>query len=1034
MLHIFPLFYNFMPRNLNSSTMKRLFQLIALLIFISVSTANAQERHFSYRYSGTTYKAKGGGETTMVNKLSTSPLKGEFIASILPDHKTVWLYSSAINARCTGKGVYQDGGYRYNSPLSNADVLTLVIGDQMPTDGYTIFIKSDNSRIICISTEEDGEYYSVRYDYYNRISAVAAPKNSKRSELERKEAESKASSERLEKELAEERAQREREQKAFDAKLQSSIGSEFPMAHFIDSHGNRVDSSFFKRGKKTLVVTYMVGCTPNRELKKVLDGYPQLSSQIINIHLSQTSYSKFKNNTSAPVRTDRIYYNPDEGDNRNWIYGNTCPCIILLDEYGKVLSYKFGFSREKDLGYITGIINQMLGRKAGNGAPYKVGDYYKNGKTEGIVFEVYDNGYSGKIVSLKHSDKILRWRERGTLNIGKTFGITDGEDIMRYRGLAEYISGDAFSWCRRLGVGWYLPTIEELKSIYANRAVIEPKLTHKFAKHSWSCTESSDNAAYFISNNGYIGTCEKHYGCYVRAVKTFGKRVPRAKQKTTSAPYKIGDFYNENGKTGIVFEVNSDGTSGKIYTISPVSEARWASDQSEADNLVGANDSSDGANNLEAVMRIPDWQSKYPAFAACAKLGDGWYLPAIDELGKIVGISRDCVIPINIIDDVWSSTEDYSRDKVGAWSRGYITNNSENQSCKTNKYCECAVYATARFGESENSKNISYEQSHSPYKVGDLYNEDGKLGVVVETWDSGRSGKILSLTESRKTWSDAECYCKSLGDGWRLPTVEELRLLSLDKNHYNAIEKTFERYGSDLNGSYWSSTKSGNTILNKYPTAYIVKGDGEYSDKPVCNNYYVRAIAEFGTTQRPKTTLAREKSSAPYKVGDYYNDGEKDGIVFEVSADGRHGKIVSIKESMFKLPWSKEGCTFNGAKSKKDGAANMEIIKQQDNWSNNYPAFAWCTTLGDEWYIPSVKELLALYQVREVVNKALPEALKSHYWSSTESKKADKYYKEYYNYYKELSGALCVYIDDGKIYNQAKPKTYEYKLRAVAKF
>ena len=1030
-MHIFPLFYNFMPRNLNSSTMKRLFQLIALLIFISVSTANAQERHFSYRYSGTTYKAKGGGETTMVNKLSTSPLKGEFIASILPDHKTVWLYSSAINARCTGKGVYQDGGYRYNSPLSNADVLTLVIGDQMPTGGYTIFIKSDNSRITCISTEEDGEYYSVRYDYYNRISSVSAPNNSKRSELERKEAESKASSERLEKELAEERAQREREQKAFNAKLQSSIGSEFPMAHFIDSHGNRVDSSFFKRGKKTLVVTYMVGCTPNRELKKVLDGYPQLSSQIINIHLSQTSYSKFKNNASAPVRTDRIYYNPNEGDNRNWIYGRSYPCIILLDEYGKVLSYKFGFSREKDLGYITDIINQMLGRKAGNGAPYKVGDYYKNGKTEGIVFEVYDNGYSGKIVSLKHSDKILKWRERGTLNIGKTFGITDGEDIMRYRGLAEYISGDAFSWCRRLGVGWYLPTIDELKSIYANRAVIEPKLTDKLERY-WSSTEYSADEAYCIEKGtGAVWHSNKYYGCYIRAVKSFGN-VPRQKQKSTSAPYKIGDFYNENGKTGIVFEVNSDGTSGKIYTISPVSEARWASDQSEADNLVGANDSSDGANNLEAVMRIPDWQSKYPAFAACAKLGDGWYLPAIDELGKIVGISRDCVIPIKIIRGVWSSTEKYSRDEVSGYYKRY--SDYDIISDKTNKHNEYRVYAVTRFGESENSKNISYEQSHSPYKVGDLYNEDGMLGVVVETWDSGRSGKILSLAESRKTWSDAECYCKSLGDRWRLPSVEELRLLSLDKNHYNAIEKTFERYGSDLNGSYWSSTKSGNTILNKYPTAYIVKGDGEYSDKPVCNNYYVRAIAEFGTTQRPKTTLAREKSSAPYKVGDYYNDGEKDGIVFEVSADGRHGKIVSIKESMFKLPWSKEGCTFNGAKSKKDGAANMEIIKQQDNWSNNYPAFAWCTTLGDEWYIPSVKELQALYQVREVVNKALPEALKSHYWSSTESKKADKYYKEYYNYYKELSGALCVYIDDGKIYNQAKPKTYEYKLRAVAKF
>lgn len=970
----------------------------------------------------------------MTNKSSSARLRGEFIASILPDHKTVWLYSSAINARCTGKGVYQDGGYRYNSPLSNADFLTLVIGDQMPTGGYTIFIKSDNSRIICISTEEDGEYYSVRYDYYNRISSVSAPNNSKRTEFELEEAERKASSERLEKKLAEEQAQREREQKAFDAKLKGSIGKEFPMAHFVDSHGNRVYFSHFQRGKKTLVITNMVGCVPNRELKKVLDSYPQLAPQIVNIYCVSWKYNEHQYNTSSPVRSDRIYFNPSESNNSKWIYGKFCPCIVLLDERGYVLDYQFGFDKKEDMGYIMDIIYKMLGRSS-NGAPYQVGDYYNDGKMKGIVFEVWNNGYSGKIVSLKHSDKIKKWRERGSLDIGKTFGVTDGRDIMYYRKMAESITeDDAFGWCNRQGMGWYLPTIEELKSIYANRAVIEPKLTHKFAKHSWSCTESSDNAAYFISNNGYIGTCEKHYGCYVRAVKTFGKRVPRAKQKTTSAPYKVGDFYNENGKTGIVFEVNSDGTSGKIYTISPVSEARWTSDKGQATDLVGANDSSDGANNLEAVMRIPDWQSKYPAFAACAKLGDGWYLPAIDELGKIVGISRDCVIPINIIGGVWSSTEKYSRDEVSGYYKRY--SGYDIISDKTNKHNEYRVYAVTRFGESENSKNISYEQSRSPYKVGDLYNEDGKLGVVVETWDSGRSGKILSLAESRKTWSDAECYCKSLGDGWRLPTVEELRLLSLDKDHYNAIEKTFERYGSDLNGSYWSSTKSGNTILNKYPTSYIVWIDGVYSEKPTCNYYSVRAITEFGTTPRPTTTLIREKSSAPYKVGDYYNDGVKDGIVFEVSAGGNHGKIVSINHSITDQIWyaglysDKYSKSSIGVKSKADGAKNMEKIVSLADWTASYPAFRWCTELGEGWYLPAIEELVAIYNNKSLIDPAvLADLNKSHFISSTESGKIRDKVGSWRDNHKTV---LAIDMSDGETYQRYRD-SYS-NIIAVAKF
>lgn len=1012
--------------------MKRFIWLFILICFVGIYTSSAQERHYSYRYSGTTYKAEGGGETTMVNKLSTSPLKGEFIASILPDHKTVWLYSSAINARCTGKGVYQDGGYRYNSPLSNADFLTLVIGDQMPTGGYTIFIKSDNSRIICISTEEDGEYYSIRYDYYNRISSVSAPNNSKRTEFELEEAERKASSERLKKELAEEQAQREREQKSFDAKLKGSIGKEFPMAYFVDSHGNRVSSSYFKRGKKTLVITYMVGCTPNRLLKEFLKGYPEIASQIINIYLSQTSYSNHKNNASAPVRTDRIYFNPYESNNSSWIYGNTCPCIILLDEYGKVLSYKFGYSKENDMDYMMDIINQLRGRSS-SGAPYKVGDYYKNGKTEGIVFEVYDNGYSGKIVSLTNSKEIKRWRNRGSLDIGKTFGATDGRDIMHYRRLSESITeDDAFGWCNRQGMGWYLPTIEELKSIYANRAVIEPKLTHKFAKHSWSCTESSDNAAYFISNNGYIGTCEKHYGCYVRAVKTFGNRVPRAKQKTTSAPYKIGDFYNENGKTGIVFEVNSDGTSGKIVEFHPWGQNSWTADKQLMNSIIGANSKTDGQYNTNVVMRTNDWEKKYPAFEYCTRYIDkGWYIPSINELKSIYNAQRSsCIrLPKGM---VWSSTEHVNDRNINTLALNLHTGESSIESKGSKFY----IYVIAPFGKKEQTAKRTLELTSAPYKIGDLYNDGIKCGVVVETWNDGLCGKIISLTETLEPWDDAKATCKTMGKDWYLPSIDELRLLSYNKAEYEAINKGLKLYGTPIQteADYWSETLTGNTIHKIYPTAYSVAMDGSYTAAPTGNGYYVRAFSLFGDVARPTTTLARSKTSAPYKVGDYYNDGEKDGIVFEVNAGGNHGKIVSIKESMFKLPWSKEGCTFNGAKSKKDGAANMEIIKQQYNWSNNYPAFAWCTTLGDEWYIPSVKELQALYQVREVVNKALPEALKSHYWSSTESKKADKYYKEYYDYYKELSGALCVYIDDGKIYNQAKPKTYEYKLRAVAKF
>lgn len=52
--------------------------------------------------------------------------------------------------------------------------------------------------------------------------------------------------------------------------------------------------------------------------------------------------------------------------------------------------------------------------------------------------------------------------------------------------------------------------------------------------------------------------------------------------------------------------------------------------------VTGAADKINGMNNMRKVMRIKGWRKKYPAFAWCAALGDGWYLPAIEELKKFL--------------------------------------------------------------------------------------------------------------------------------------------------------------------------------------------------------------------------------------------------------------------------------------------------------------------------------------------------------------------------------------------------------------
>lgn len=139
-----------------------------------------------------------------------------------------------------------------------------------------------------------------------------------------------------------------------------------------------------------------------------------------------------------------------------------------------------------------------------------------------------------------------------------------------------------------------------------------------------------------------------------------------------------------------------------------------------------------------------------------------------------------------------------------------------------------------------------------------------------------------------------------------------------------------------------------------------------------------------------------------YKVGDYYDDGKKQGVVFEVSADGKHGKIVSLKES--KQLWATDEYfggidlpmkNLIGTNNKLNGAYNMSKVKAIAGWRRRYPAFAWCANLGEGWYLPAIEELKKFIcndKIYDKVNFTLSGKGKillnkgdyDSYWSSTE--------------------------------------------------
>ena len=166
-------------------------------------------------------------------------------------------------------------------------------------------------------------------------------------------------------------------------------------------------------------------------------------------------------------------------------------------------------------------------------APYAVGDYYYDGVKEGVVFDGWDNGNSGKIVSMTKSSSSLLWSsdtdEQKRL-IG-TNSETDGAYNMTVvKAIADWETKyPAFKWCADLGEDWYLPAKQELQTIYNNRTAIDANLTDVIGTSwYWSSTEydfqysSGEFCAWGVyMGSGGTNRYRKYGSNYVRAVSAF---------------------------------------------------------------------------------------------------------------------------------------------------------------------------------------------------------------------------------------------------------------------------------------------------------------------------------------------------------------------------------------------------------------------------------------------------------------------------------------------------------------------------------
>ena len=151
----------------------------------------------------------------------------------------------------------------------------------------------------------------------------------------------------------------------------------------------------------------------------------------------------------------------------------------------------------------------------------------------------------------------------------------------------------------------------------------------------------------------------------------------------------------------------------------------------------------------------------------------------------------------------------------------------------------CALFMVG-ISQAQTPPTTQTQQQSKVWKIGDVYNVNGKKGVVFTVSPDGQHGVIISMNMHKGTWNEAKTWCASLGGGWRMPTVHELLLIYAVKNTLNEV--LYWVKGAPLYYRTWSS----NSYEGDSSRAWNVRmNDGLTSFGNKDSSYYVRAVSAF---------------------------------------------------------------------------------------------------------------------------------------------------------------------------------------------
>ncbi|GHT31533.1 hypothetical protein FACS189434_01460 [Bacteroidia bacterium] len=377
--------------------------------------------------------------------------------------------------------------------------------------------------------------------------------------------------------------------------------------------------------------------------------------------------------------------------------------------------------------------------------------------------------------------------------------------------------------------------------------------------------------------------------------------------------YQVGDVFLSYGEPeGIVIEVSEVGQYAKILSLKEYNVV-WC--DAENFGLTNAQNANNGSLNMNVIKQINNFDI-YPAFKVCNDLDEGWYLPAQNEMIAIANKKDEIATQLSTVTGAmpmsgkfyWTSTETRAPfAQAVALADSTFTMSMEALSLIDLDFSNifdgngdiieglnpidkdttlvAGNYFGVRKSETLTVRPVRYlswsemnskPKSDTQYNVGDVYpSVASPEGVVIEVWNGGLNGKIISLVEDSLQWSSetvllnasslsdgtlnrdavkshdisfaaypAFQWCMAQGDQWFLPAAGELLNIysNIDTVNTALSSITDAKVLRQETTSYWSSSEddANNAFTVTYKTA-----TAEDSTVAKTTKALIRAIKRF---------------------------------------------------------------------------------------------------------------------------------------------------------------------------------------------